>query len=548
MTTPFEITDRLISELAAMAPPLATYWGLEADHGSWGKMFSVAGQEDRANLGRRYLDELEPHLDHPDPRQRLAARSVASELRELIYEFEQGDHFRALRHLGGPLHLLRNIFDVMPAGSPEADDNLIRRLEGVPGALADMRATAAEGQEQGISVARRQAASVAEQARHLAGPDSVLAGVVQKVGGTPRAQAALTAAQEAASAFADWLRIEYLPNATAEDGVGAELYTRALSNLVGKEVDPMEAYEWGWEELGRLIGEMERTGAQILPGGGWQAVRRHLDEDRAGLANSTDELIVFVRQVLDQAVEDLAGVHFDVPDEIRPLTVQVAPPGGALGVYYMGPSDDLSRPGGVWYSIGDQTTFPLYQHRSTAYHEGFPGHHLQIATARYLKDELCQAQRLLVHSVGYTEGWGMYAEILMGELGYLSDPAQYFGMLAKQMYRASRVVVDIGLHLGLDIADSSEVAAGYPWSYEAAIAFMEHYGMQNAVEAEAEVLRYLGWPGQAPTYKLGEREILAIREESKVKLGDEFDLKEFHSKVLATGAVRLDTLRQEILG
>ncbi len=548
MTTPFEITDRLISELAAMAPPLATYWGLEADHGSWGKGFSVEGQEEQANLGRRYLSDLEPHLDHPDPRQRLAARSVASELREGIEDFDRGDHFRALRHLGGPLHLLRNIFDVMPSGSPEADENLIRRLEGVPGALADMRATAAEGQAKGISVARRQAVSVAEQARHLTGPDSVLAGVVRRVGDTPRAQAALAAAQEAAGAFADWLRVEYVPHATVEDGVGAELYTRALSNLVGKETEPMEAYQWGWAELDRLIAEMERTGEDILPGAGWQAVRRHLDEDPAGLARSTDELIDFVRQVLDQAVEDLTGVHFDVPDEIRPLTVQLAPPGGALGVYYMGPSDDLSRPGGVWYSIGDQNTFPLYQHRSTAYHEGFPGHHLQIATARYLKDDLSRAQRLLVHCVGYTEGWGMYAEILMGELGYLSDPAHYFGMLAKQMYRASRVVVDIGLHLGLTIAGSSEVAAGEPWSYERAIAFMEHYGMQNAVEAEAEVLRYLGWPGQAPTYKLGEREILAIREESRAELGDAFDLKGFHSKVLATGAVRLDTLRQEILG
>lgn len=547
MSTPFQITDRLVGELAALYPPLATFWGLEGDHGSWGAVFSADGFEDQARLCRRYIEELEPHLDHPDDRQRLAARSVVSELRERVEDFEQGDHFRALRHLGGPLHLLRNVFDVMPSGTPDADDAIVRRLEGVPGALADMRATAAAGQAQGISVARRQAASVAEQARHMAGPDSALAGVARRVGDTPRAEAALAAAREAAAGFADWLTADYLPNAPTEDGVGAELYARALSNLVGKETDPVEAYEWGWAELARLIGEMERVGSEILPGAGWQEVRRHLDEDPAGQAHSTDELVAFVRQVLDQAVEDLAGVHFEVPDEIRTLTVQIAPPGGALGVYYMGPSDDLSRPGGVWYSIGDQTTFPLYQHRSTAYHEGFPGHHLQIATARYLKDHLCQAQRLLVHCVGYTEGWGMYAEVLMGELGYLSDPAQYFGMLAKQMYRASRVVVDIGLHLGLDIADSSLIAAGEPWSFENAVAFMEHYGMQNPVEAEAEVLRYLGWPGQAPTYKLGEREILAIRAESRSRLGDGFDLKEFHSKVLGMGAVRLDTLRHEIL-
>lgn len=548
MATPFEISDRLVDDLAALHPPMATYWGLDGDHGSWGKVFAIEGVEQQAALGRRYLIELEPHLDHPDPSQRLAARSVATELREGIEDFDHGDHLRSLRHLGGPLHLLRNVFDVMPSGTPEADENLVRRLEGVPGALADMQATAAAGQGKGISVARRQALSVSEQARHLSGPDSVLIGVVGRLGESPRADAALANAKDAAAGFARWLADEYAPNAPAEDGVGAELYTRALSNLVGKDTDPMEAYEWGWEELGRLIGEMERIGTEILPGAGWQAVRRHLDEEPSGQAHSTDELLAFVRQVLDQAVEDLAGVHFDVPDEIRPLTVQLAPPGGALGVYYMSPSDDFSRPGGVWYSIGDQTTFPLYQHRSTAYHEGFPGHHLQIATTRYLKDTLSRAQRLLVHCIGYTEGWGMYAEILMGEYGYLSDPAQYFGMLAKQMYRASRVVVDIGLHLGLDVSLSSQVAAGEPWSFENAVAFMEHYGMQNPVEAEAEVLRYLGWPGQAPTYKLGEREILAIREDAKAQLGAAFDLRSFHSKVLATGAVRLDTLRQEILG
>lgn len=548
MTTPFEISDRLVSELAALHPPMATYWGIDGDHGSWGGVFSVEGAETGAAVGRRYLDELEPHLGHPDPRQRLAARSVAAELRQGIDDFEHGDYLRALRHLGGPLHLLRNVFDVMPSGTPEADDALIRRLEGVPGALTDMRATAAAGQAAGVSVAKRQGVSVAEQARHLSGPDSILAGVVSRVGNTPRAETALAAAKEAAAAFGDWLTDEYVPKAPVRDGVGADHYTRAVSKLVGKDTDPMEAYEWGWAELARLIGEMERIGKEILPGAGWQEVRRHLDEDPAGLVHSPEELVAFARKVLDQAIEDLAETHFDVPEEIRPLTVQVAPPGGAMGVYYIGPSDDLSRPGGVWYAIGDQTTFPLYQHRSTAYHEGFPGHHLQIATSRYLKDSLCQAQRLLVHCVGYTEGWGMYAEILMGELGYLSEPAHYFGMLAKQMYRASRVVVDIGLHLGLDIDRFSEVAAGESWSYENAVAFMEHYGMQNAVEAEAEVLRYLGWPGQAPTYKLGEREILAIREESRAQLGDAFDKRKFHSDVLAKGAVRLDLLREEMLG
>jgi uncharacterized protein (DUF885 family) len=245
-------------------------------------------------------------------------------------------------------------------------------------------------------------------------------------------------------------------------------------------------------------------------------------------------------------VDDLSWKHFDVPDLIRPLTVQITPPGGPLGVYYVPPSEDFTRPGGVWYSIGDQTEFPMYQHVSTAYHEGFPGHHLQDATAMYHRDRLSRVQRNLIFYPGHAEGWAMYAEVLMGELGYLDDPRYQFGMLAKQMYRASRIVVDIGLHLEKPIAPSSPIDPGEPWAFHNATRFMEKYGFRTPAQAEAEVLRYLGWPGQAISYKLGEREILSIREETKSRLGPDFDLKAFHAAVIENGPMRLDQLRQVV--
>ncbi|MFO7298706.1 MAG: DUF885 domain-containing protein [Actinomycetes bacterium] len=551
MSTPFEISDRLVDEMARANPILGTFWGVEGvDHGSWGRALSLEGLAGVADIARRYRDELRPHLDHPDPAQRLAAVAVSSELDALIADYEIGAHFRQLRHLGGLMTFVRNVFDVMPTDTPEQAGAIARRLDGLEGALADARVTAAAGMEAGIMVARRQARSVIGQLRHLAGEGSAYDGVAARIRGVlggDRVDAALARAKAAAAGFADWLEAEYLPRAPEADGVGAEYYRYALSELVGKDVDPIEAYAWGWEELARLIGEMERVGEQILPGAGWPEVRRHLDTDPSGVIHTTDELLAFVREVLDRAVDDLSGRHFDVPDAIRPLEVRLAPPGGALGVYYMGPSEDLSRPGSVWYAVPPDGPYPLYQHRSTAYHEGFPGHHLQIATVVHNRDRLSRAHRLLVGTSGYAEGWGMYAEVLMGEFGYLSDPAPYFGMLSKQMYRASRVVVDIGLHLGLTIDGSSAVAPGEPWSYENAIDFMEHYGMQSRTEAEAEVMRYLGWPGQAPTYKLGEREFLAIREETRRRLGADFDLKEFHTRVLTTGPMRFDDLRAFLL-
>lgn len=547
--TPFEISDRLVVDLTRINPVWATFLGVPGDHHSWGEAFSLAGVKTVTDVVRDYLSRLDPHLDHTEPRERHAARSVAGWLGEQLAGIEAGDHFRELRYLGSPLHTIRSVLGLMPTASTDDWEAIIRRLETTPKAFADIEEMFAAGAQEGVVVAERQVDAVADQARHLSGSGSAFVDLKRKVANgvdQDRLDRAITTAMDASGRFADWLTGQYRPVATEEDGVGADVYRRVAGHLVGLDIDPHQAYEWGWGELGRLIGEMERVGQEILPGASWQEVRDHLENDPEGQAGSPEELLEFARGVLDQAVDDLAGVHFDVPDEIREVTVQVAPPGGALGVYYVAPTEDLSRPGGVWYAIGDQKVFPLYQHRSTVYHEGFPGHHLQLATAATLNDRLSRAQRLLVRCTGYIEGWGMYAEVLMGELGYLEDPAHYFGMLAKQMYRAARVVTDIGLHLRLQIPAASTVAGGEKWGFDQAVEFMEHYGMQSPPEAEAEVLRYLGWPGQAICYKLGEREILSIREETRSRLGSDFDLKRFHATVLNHGALRLDHLRQVV--
>lgn len=325
-------------------------------------------------------------------------------------------------------------------------------------------------------------------------------------------------------------------------GITSGAIVRSADQLVGKDVDPGEAYQWGWQEFRRLMQEMTRTGRSILADASVEEVKDCLENDPSLQAHTPEELVEFVSELLAGAVDDLSGRHFFVPDEIKPLTVQIAPPGGPLGVYYIGPSEDLSRSGGVWYAIGDQKRFPLYQHVSTAYHEGFPGHHLQIATARYRKERLSRAHRLLTWYPGCGEGWAMHAEVLMGELGYLEDPRLRFGMLARQMYRAARVVVDIGLHTRRPIPAESPIRPGDAWNFGNAVEFMRVYGFRTSQQAEAEVLRYLGWPGQAIAYKLGEREILGIREAAPRRLGAGFDLTRFHAAILDHGAMRLDLL------
>ncbi len=292
---------------------------------------------------------------------------------------------------------------------------------------------------------------------------------------------------------------------------------------------------------------MEVVAATIVPGGGIEEARHDLETDPTAAAHSREEFTAFILDREMQALEQLGGTHFDVADRLRTIPVNIAPPGGPLGAYYVRPSEDFTRPGGVWYSVGDQTVFPLYHHVSTAYHEGFPGHHLQTGTAMVNADRISRAHRLAVWYPGYGEGWALYAERLMHELGYFEQPGYHFGMLAKHLYRATRVVVDIGLHLGLTIPDAAPLGGGEGWTFARAAEYMRVYGFRTPDQAEAEVLRYLGWPGQAIAYKLGEREILSIRDDARRRCGPDFDLKRFHDRVIGNGAMRLDMLREVVL-
>ncbi|HET9260117.1 MAG TPA: DUF885 domain-containing protein [Acidimicrobiia bacterium] len=550
MSNVFEIADRLVDDLCAVSPVLSTMLGLPGSDDRWGNDLGLAGLDERRAIRARYEPQLTPHLEDPDPKDRLAARVILGSFSEAEEADRSGDHFRDLRHMASPFHRIRSIFDMMPTGTADARDNIVKRLETIAEPLADYRTLLGEGISSGMTVARRQVESVIAQTRRMSEDPTSLGVIVDKLDSEGLKNNALAeavvSARAAISEFGDWLEQHYLPKAVERDAVGRDVYLRAADRLVGMAIDPEEAYAWGWMEFARLHAEMERVAEEIRPGAGFEAVKDHLETDPEVTAAGTDELVAFVEERLRQAVDDLAGSHFDVPDLIKPLTVSIAPPGTPLGAYYTRPSEDFARPGGVWYSIGSQDVFPLYQHVSTAYHEGFPGHHLQIATAMIRKQQISRFQRLMTWYPGYGEGWGMYAEVLMGELGYLSNPQHYFGMLAKQMYRTARVVVDIGLHLEKEIDGSSPIAPGHPWSFESAVELIRVYGFRTADQARDEVLRYLGWPGQAIAYKLGEREILEIRTETRNRLGGEFDLNAFHSTILDNGAMRLDLLREVV--
>jgi uncharacterized protein (DUF885 family) len=223
----------------------------------------------------------------------------------------------------------------------------------------------------------------------------------------------------------------------------------------------------------------------------------------------------------------------------------IAPPGGAAAMYYTGPSEDLSRPGRTWYPTLGKTRFPLWGEVSIAYHEGVPGHHLQVAQVRYLAQRLSRFQRMTFVG-GHGEGWALYAERLMDELGYLENPDYRLGQLRAQAMRAVRVIVDIGLHLELSIPADSLFHPGEAWTPALAQDFATTRSYFPADFMSSEIVRYLGWPAQAICYKVGERAWLQARDEVKARHGSEFDLKAFHAAALDLGPMGLDQLRVEL--
>ncbi len=555
MTDPFSISNALVEDWVELNPILATLVGVPGHDHRWPDLGPDGMAAERA-LVEGYLGLFEQHLDHPDRWQRLAATVAHAYLQERHAQISAGDHLYDVSHMASSFDSIRSVFDLMDTGTEASWEAMCDRMAGMAVLFDGYRAKLDVAIAAGKVAARRQTRSLIAQARELGGDDSSLIALVAQASGIAsaellaRLQTAVVSARAACRSFADYLETTYLPVAVDVDGVGIDRYRRAADASVGLDLDPLEVYRWGWQELGRILAEMERVGAEVFPGASIRQVADLLETDPERSAPNRAAFVEFVRSRQLQALSDLDGPHFDVPDTIKTVSVNIAPPGGPLGAYYMGPSEDLvTRPGGIWYSLpAEDGPIPLYQEVSTAYHEGFPGHHLQVALVMTFAERLSRFHRLMVWYSGYGEGWALYTERLMHELGYFEKPDYVFGMLASHVFRAARVVVDIGLHLGLPIPADAPLHPGAAWDYDIAVDYMQQIGLQPRAYAESEVLRYLGWPGQAISYKVGEREILALRDELNRRMGDDFALKDFHARVLGHGEMRLDLLRQIVLG
>jgi uncharacterized protein (DUF885 family) len=546
------VADAYTDALIRLNPSFATELGLPG-HETEYQDFSPAGLAEFATEATKALAALDALADLA-PQDDVDAVTLDAMRERLGLQLEihgTGWDEANLNNIASPAQDIRAIFDLMPTDTAVQWEHIAGRALNVPAALAGYVESLRHAKDAGRVSAARQVSSVIEQATKHAAEDGFfakLAAGARTADGPlePSVRKKLDAGADAARGayreLAEFLRTELLPAAPAKDAVGRERYALASRSFLGAAVDLDETYAWGVQELDRLIAEQEKVASVIKPGASITEAKDVLNNDPTRRLKGTDALKAWMQELSDKAVAELAGVHFDIPDVMKKLECLIAPTDEG-GIYYTGPSEDFSRPGRMWWSVpAGEDTFTTWAETTTVYHEGVPGHHLQVATATYRRELLNKWRRNVCWTSGHGEGWALYAEKLMQELGYLSDPGDQMGMLDMQRMRAARVVFDIGVHLELEIPARWGTGT---WTPDTGYGFLKENLAISEGQLNFEFTRYLGWPGQAPSYKVGQRLWEQIRADLEARPG--FDLKDFHTKALNIGSVGLDTLRRALL-
>ena len=538
MTPVFGLCDDYVTRWAALDPVAAEMNGITAAF-SAGTDYGPDGVAARADLIAGTLAALQPMSISSDT-DRLAASFLRERLEAQLAWHQMNEPLRMLSAPIGLISSVRDSVELLPRDSEEAWRNIAARLAAIPAMFASWRASLDAGLARGLPAARRQAVESAITADRCAGVHDAL---VAAYGDGPLAaelEEATARAYQGYAELARYLREDYAPAATEVDGVGAERYAVAARLNLGADIDLKEAYEWGWAELRRIEAEMIAEANTISPGASVAEASAILNDSAYVVGD--DAYLAWLQDRHDRAIEQLDGVHFDIASPLRRIEVVLARGSTSGAAYYTPPSEDLTRPGRTWWPLGGRDPegrFHTWSELSTVFHEGVPGHHLQVGAAQTAGDRLSRFARTNFVS-GHGEGWALYAERLADELGWFTEPGTRLGMLGGSALRAARVVIDIGVHLDLPLPDGSR------WTFEKASEVLRTSGRGEPHRIHAEVVRYFGWPGQAISYKLGERGWLAARDEAMRRPG--FDLKRWHTAALSLGPIGLADLAAALRG
>ena len=493
------------------------------------------------------LERIEPATLSADGRVNRAM--LLRQLRDNRSEFEDGLHLIALDMRSGPQHW-HSMVEYLPMETEQDLLDWLTRLRALPEQLAQYQALLSEGLDKGRTQAQIVMSRVPAQIRTLLDGDASDSPFFRAFVALPehleasqqdafQAEARRVITEEINPAFAEllaFLEDRYLPVAR-KPGIGSlpggkQVYARLAQHFTTTNMTPDEIHEIGLREVARIRGEMEAVIAEVGFEGDITAFNTFLRTDPQFYYDSPEALLEGYQAVskrLDPGLVKLFGKLPRAPYGVRPIPDEEAP--DTTTAYYMRPAIDGSRPGWYYVNLHQPEVRPKFEMEVLSVHESVPGHHLQIALAQELTG-LPEFRR----NGGFTafiEGWGLYSERLGYDMGLYTDPYSRYGQLVYDMWRAVRLVVDTGMHY-------------FGWDRQRAI----DYFLGNAAKTEADIVneidRYIGWPGQALAYKIGQLKMLELRGEAEVALGDQFDIRAFHDEMLGAGALPLDLLEERM--
>ena len=536
----FELSDIFIDEAAALSPMSCTYLGKDVDQDKLDD-FSIAGMAKMAQLTRETLAKLQA-LVPIDEIDRIAKTVMEERLNSSLELHDSLEEHVLWNVLTSPPSNIRSIFELMPRKNDKDFSNIAARLLAVENAHKQWISTIAEVAKSGKTTAQRQVLGVIEQLESYAdGGYSQMCKNFDPDSKYPDMHSAAKSAEASSAKTAQYLKNEYFAIANPNDAVGAQRYAVWARYFTGAKLDLRATYEWGIADLKAINDRMWAIAEQIKPGAKTlREVADFLDHDPKYVIKGKDNVIKYLQDFTDAAIKRMDGEYFEIDERIKVCEARLAPGGSASAPYYNPPSEDLSRPGTTWIPMLGKDEVSSWHLVSTWYHEAVPGHHLQIATATIEKDRLTRFQRTAATISGYAEGWALYAERFMNELGAFDEPGIEMGYLSAQALRAARIVVDIGMHLGYTDFD------GNVWNAESSRKLLNEQALLDEDHSRSETDRYLGWPGQAISYKVGERVWMSAREDAKGRLGANFNMKKFHTFALKIGPMGLDTFAEEM--
>src|SRR5215217_7022484 len=444
------IADRYVDECVTRYPEIATFLGIPDHDDSWGD-YSPSGLADRIGHIRQTIAAL--HSAAPcDERENTAKEAMLERLGLEVELYEAHITASRVSVIGGQAQEIRSIFDLMPTDSDDAWHNIAIRLRTVQRPLSQVRETLSTEARDGNISAVRQINATIDQIRSWTGEtgeDDFFAGLVARAPQQDTLRADLNAAADDArrafAEFADWLEISLAPLAPSLDAVGEERYALDSRYFLGAVIDLDETYQWGFEELHRIQQDQRAIAQDLVGEPNIKATYEALDQDPARRIAGAEAFRSWMQDLADQAVADLAGKHFEIPDPVKKIECCIAPTHDG-SIYYTDPAEDFSRPGQMWWAVPEGIdTFSTWKEVTTVYHEGVPGHHLQVAQNAYRSELLNRWQRKLFFCSGHGEGWALYAERLMEGRGYLESGAR-MGMLHAEDCRTIRVIIETGMH------------------------------------------------------------------------------------------------------